>query len=216
MDADAYRKWFLVLLQNIPPNSKIVMYNDPPLSIAKYNVPTDTWKVEEIQYWLTSNNVEWCPKMSTGQLLDLVKNKPLLMQCELDQLAQANGHTVSRIPPNHCHFNAMELIWQQIKEIVVTENETFTLTQFETLIRSAVDSITSEDWENAIKITAKNIELALNKEKIVEENFQEMLTLLNDGNKVHSDSEDEAEEEEEGAEDMVETDAEMEWTCWNH
>jgi transposase len=37
---------------------------------------------------------------------------------ELDQVANERGHQVIRLPPYHCHFNPIELVWAQVKREV--------------------------------------------------------------------------------------------------
>lgn len=57
-------------------------------------------------------------EMLKPELVKLVKeNKEAKIRYEIDELAQANGHQILRLPPYHCQYNAIELIWAQIKGI---------------------------------------------------------------------------------------------------
>lgn len=193
LTVDTFKMWFINFLQKIPPNSTIVMDNSPHRSVVK-EVPTTAWKYKEIQDWLTKNNVEWSSEMLKGELLELTSiQKPRMIQYELDQLAQEKGHTVIRIPPKHSDLNAIEFIWAHIKEKVNAENKTFNLDLVESLTQCAVVTITSENWETAVKQTAKNIELAWKKESEVEKNVQEMVMKILDKSKSQSDNEENGE-----------------------
>jgi len=79
---------------------------------------------------------------------------------EIDELLRKNGHEVLRLPPYHCEFNAIELIWAQCKtyynkhigrnghsdeEVIGLWNE-------------ALEKCNKEVWENCIKHTEKVIQ----------------------------------------------------------
>lgn len=190
LGSDAFKNWFINLLENIPPDSVIVMDNIPLHSVVKEMTPTTAWKNNEIQDYLTKNNIEWSLDMLKGELLELaIIPKPQSVQYELDELAQLMGHTVLRIPPNHYEFNPIELIWTLIKEKVDADNKTFNLHDVEILTKSAIDSVTSDNWEKAVKHTRKIIELAWCKERMVDENMEEMIIKARERpNSKHSDS----------------------------
>jgi len=52
------------------------------------------------------------------------------------------GHEVIRLPPYHCQYNPIELIWAQVKGEVATKNTTFKLADVEKLMHEAIDSVT--------------------------------------------------------------------------
>lgn len=214
LSADAFKNWFLILLENIPPNSLIVMDNTPHRSVVKDKAPVTGWKNKEIQDWLTKINVEWSPDMLKGELLELASiHKPQLMQYELDEIAQDMGHVVLRIPANHSEFNPIELIWTHIKEKVAVENNTFNLDDVERSTQSAVDSITSENWEKAINQTVETIELAWNKEKIVEENIEEMIIKARESLSLQSESDSDSMDSDE--EELDEENVNFDWVKVN-
>ena len=43
----------------------------------------------------------------------------------VDQTIRLHGHEVLRLPPNHPDFNAIELIWSQLKDYVRRMNTSF-------------------------------------------------------------------------------------------
>jgi transposase len=48
----------------------------------------------------------------------------------IDQLVRENGHEILRLPSYHPDFNAVEIIWSQLKEIIRKRNTTFRLVNF--------------------------------------------------------------------------------------
>ena len=64
--------------------------------------------------------------MLRPQLLELARlNRPPSPMYAIDELIRENGHEVLRLPPYHPDFNAIELIWSQLKAIIRQKNVTF-------------------------------------------------------------------------------------------
>ena len=64
--------------------------------------------------------------MLRPQLLELARlNRPPSPTYAIDELIRENGHEVLRLPPYHPDFNAIELIWSQLKAIIRQKNVTF-------------------------------------------------------------------------------------------
>ena len=45
----------------------------------------------------------------------------------IDHLVRENGHEVLRLPPYHPDFNAIEIVWSQLKTFIRQKNTTFRL-----------------------------------------------------------------------------------------
>ena len=74
---------------------------------------------------MEKQGVSFRPEMLRAQLLELARvNKPP-PEYTIDQLIRSHGHEVLRLPPYHPDFNAIELIWSQLKCIVRQTNLTF-------------------------------------------------------------------------------------------
>ena len=64
-------------------------------------------------------------EMLRAQLLELARlNKPPSTYT-IDELLRSHGHEVLRLPPYHPDFNAIEMIWSQLKDMVRKNNLTF-------------------------------------------------------------------------------------------
>ena len=57
---------------------------------------------------------------------------------ELDEIALEKGHEVIRLPPYHCKYNPIELIWAQVKSEVAKKNNTFKMVDIERLTHDAL------------------------------------------------------------------------------
>jgi len=69
---------------------------------------------------------------------------------ELDEIALTMGHEVIRLPPYHCQYNPIELIWAQVKGKVAEQNTSFKMADVEQLVHNALDSITTDDWRRCV------------------------------------------------------------------
>ena len=59
------------------------------------------------------------------KLSELARAHKPLPSYMIDQLIRQNGNEIHRLPPYHQEFNAIELIWSQLKHIVRQRNVTF-------------------------------------------------------------------------------------------
>jgi hypothetical protein len=64
------------------------------------------------------------------------------------------GHEVIRLPPYHCQYNPIELIWAQVKA-EVAKNNTFKMADVEKLAHAAIDAVTQNDWEKCVEHAEK-------------------------------------------------------------
>ncbi|KAF2891219.1 hypothetical protein ILUMI_14955 [Ignelater luminosus] len=60
---------------------------------------------------------EWLTTIAMkDQIWGLVKNKiPKEKVYHLDEYDEQHGHCVLRLPPYHCHFNTIEMVWSETK-----------------------------------------------------------------------------------------------------
>ncbi|XP_075730481.1 uncharacterized protein LOC119185563 [Rhipicephalus microplus] len=151
MDGPRFEKWFgEQLLPNIKPCSVIVIDNAPYHSVRLKRVPTSSSRKADIQSWLTEKNIAFSQDQLKAELLDLVNDhKKMFSAYRVDVLAKAAGHDVVRLPPYHCEFNPIELIWSQVKGYVAANNTTFTLAGVEKLVRESIDRVTPDNWLQA-------------------------------------------------------------------
>ena len=157
MDADKFEKWFQKqLLPNIPPSSIIVMDNASYHSRKIHKPPTSSNNKAIIKQWLERKGIEVPDGLMKVELMDLVTRHITAADTNyvIDKIASDHGHKVVRLPPYHCHYNPIELIWAQLKGFVAKRN-TFKIADLKMLIQDAIDSITVENWRNVVEHTEK-------------------------------------------------------------
>ncbi|KAM7306169.1 uncharacterized protein ISCGN_009909 [Ixodes scapularis] len=152
MDGARFEKWFEGVLDKLPRGNVIIMDNASYHSRRLEAVPTTSSRKDDIRQWPTSKNISWNPKMLKKQLLDTVALVKLqhLKYC-VDTAAETAGCSVVRLPPYHCKFNPIELIWAQIKNGVAARNTTFKIVDVGTLLKEEVDKVATDNWINAVR-----------------------------------------------------------------
>ncbi|XP_060882122.1 uncharacterized protein LOC132953799 [Metopolophium dirhodum] len=152
MNSDVFKSWFITMLNNLEEPSIIVMDNASYHSTLVDNFPKCNARKSDVQDWLTKKNITFSPLETLAELKQRVKLLiPIEKKYELDELALKMGHEVIRLPPYHCQYNPIELIWAQVKNKVATKNNTFKMVDIEKLTHEALDSITQNDWEKCVK-----------------------------------------------------------------
>lgn len=189
MNFEHFSKWFTdYLLKNLSMPSTIVMDNAPYHSVILDKAPTMATRKEDIINWLQRHNVTTSDSLRKAELLELVSTlKPMFPKYAIDDLAEKHGHKVLRLPPYHCHFNPIELIWAQVKGFVARNNKHFTSTDMERLILEGVSNVTIDNWRNAVTHTKKIIDDAWNTEGILEEAVEQLIFTVNSGSSDASD-----------------------------
>lgn len=148
MDGPRFEKWFAEqLLPNIEPRSVIVMDNAPYHSVRTEKLPSTSWRKADIQSWLTAKTIPWCDDQLKPELLRLVnENKHKFFGYRIEALARVAGHDIVRLPPYHCEFNPIEMVWSQVKGYIAANNTSFTLAEVERLLNEAIALVTRENW----------------------------------------------------------------------
>lgn len=120
MNYEKLKDWFIGLLNNLKEPMTIIMDNAPYHSVQLNKPPNQSNRKSELVKWLTENGVTADIKMLKAELIALVRrHKPTTPTYALDEMAKEKGHQVLRIPPYHCQYNAIELIWAQIKGMLL-------------------------------------------------------------------------------------------------
>lgn len=117
MNFENFKQWFIKLLDNLHEPHHILMDNAPYHSVQVNKLPTSNSNKGEILEWLQRNGVEADSQLLKKELVRLLNLQKLQTKRTyfLDEMAKSKGHTVIRLPPYHCQYNATEMIWAQIK-----------------------------------------------------------------------------------------------------
>ncbi|KAL4123174.1 hypothetical protein QTP88_015397 [Uroleucon formosanum] len=191
MNGEVFKEWFIQLLKNLEEPSVIVMDNAPYHSILKDKYPKSNWRKAEVQQWLNENNIEFHPLETLPELRQKVKNLlPREKKYELHDIAIEMGHEVIRLPPYHCKYNPIELIWAQVKGQVAKFNNTFKMVDIVRLTHEALDAVTIDDWTKCVR-HAEEIQDEDNQKEIMRDTMMEpmIMTILPDDSDWSDDEE---------------------------
>lgn len=151
MNSVIFKDWFIQMLNNLEEPCVIVMDNAPYHSGLVDNYPKSNEKKINVQKWLQEKGVQFSPLETLPELRERVKQLiPQEKKYELDQIALSMGHEVIRLPPYHCQYNPIELIWAQVKGKIAEENTSFKIADVEKLAHDALDSVTVDDWKRCV------------------------------------------------------------------
>jgi hypothetical protein len=122
---------------------------------------------------LRGKNIDFSPLETLDELRAKVKlAMPRGKNYKLDELTHQMGHEVVRLPPYHCQYNPIELIWAQFKGRVAEKNSTFKIADVEALVHTEIDAITADDWakcgEHCVKIQEEDFHKAGLRDEILE------------------------------------------------
>jgi transposase len=156
MNADVFKVWFVDMLKLLPEPCVIIMDNAPYHSMYINNYPKCNARKADVQNWLKNQGVNFSPLETLAELRERLKLLiPSFKRYELDEIACSMGHEVIRLPPYHCQYNPIELIWAQVKSEVAKKNNTFKMVDVERLTNEALDSVSKSDWEKCVEHAEK-------------------------------------------------------------
>jgi transposase len=119
--------------------------------------PTKSSRKEEIIKFMEAKNINLPVKRTKVELLKVIEDSNIdkTKSYVVDNLAREKGHTVLRLPPYYCIFNAIELIWSELiwsetrdKKGNHTPNLSASVVD---LIREKSNKIDTALWESCVK-----------------------------------------------------------------
>lgn len=127
MDAHNFEKWFATkLLPNLPPKSVIIMDNASYHSRRKVSLPTrgtrDEVKqqLQDMDFFTFAKNKGrpmYYDVMTMSDIFQFLREfRPFFDKYAVDAMAAERNHTVLRLPPYHCIFNPIEMLWGYQKQ----------------------------------------------------------------------------------------------------
>lgn len=93
----------------------------------------------------------------------------------IDSKAAELGHKVIRLPPYHCQYNAIEMVWAYIKSYVQERNHTFKIKDVEKLFSEAVTAVTPHLWSKYVNHAKKTIDEEWKSEGLDEQSVNEFV-----------------------------------------
>ena len=182
MDGDRFEEWFKnQLLPNIPARSIIVLDNAKYHSMEINKAPVSSTRKQDMQEWLQERKIEYDPSATKPILYSIIlQHKDKYKEYKIDSIASTHGHTVLRLPPYHCNFNAIELIWGQVKDYVAKRNVTFKNKDVQSLFHEAINVIGAEEWAKACRHVEEEEQFYREKDGIIDEVMDRFIINLED------------------------------------
>ena len=91
------------------------------------------------------------------------------------ELALQQGFCVVRLPPYHCVFNPIELMWAWIKEQVAKRNTTFKIADVKELVTAVITEVSAEHWRKAFEHCEKYMDEAWVNDGLQEEHVERLI-----------------------------------------
>jgi hypothetical protein len=67
--------------------------------------------LKKISEWLQNRNIDFDRASLKCELLEISTKYPLTKEYVIENLALQYGHVVLTVPPYHCQFNPIEMVW---------------------------------------------------------------------------------------------------------
>ncbi|XP_054277709.1 uncharacterized protein LOC128996416 [Macrosteles quadrilineatus] len=200
MNAEIFEGWFFnVLIPAIPPGSTVIMDNAPYHSRVKDKAPTSCSRKSDMIDWLTKKNIPFPIDARKPELYNLIKiHKPNMKTYEIDSKASSQGFKILRLPPYHCQYNPIEMVWSELKNYVKERNTTFKLKDVEKLLMEAVSAVTPNKWASYVKHVKTILDNDWTSEGLSDRRVQEMIISLCPGDSDDTEEDSESEEEDIG------------------
>lgn len=192
MNSEVYESWFKEMVQSLEEPSVIIMDNASYHSRQIDKMPTQADKKQVIIDWLQRHGENVDNSLLKVQLLNILRTKKHFpKRYVIDEIAAEHGHWVLRLPPYHCQYNAIELIWAQVKGHAARNNTKppFTANKMLDLLKNACVEVTAENWQNVIQKTQETIMADWDKHVAIDNMNQQLIINVGDSS---SDSDDES------------------------
>ncbi|XP_068232177.1 uncharacterized protein [Palaemon carinicauda] len=105
-----------------------------------------------IEEWLIEKGETPTDDLRKSELLEMVQLSSSRIEKDYvtDKMACENGHRIVRLPPYHCQYNPIELIWGQVKKYVAKKND-FKMANLKSLLQEVLQQVSKKNWSNAVK-----------------------------------------------------------------
>jgi len=148
MNAAIFKGWFIDMLNKLEEPCVIVMDNASYYSVLSVNYPKSNATKSSVQEWLREKGVDFSPLETFSELRERVKSLiPREKIYELDEIALRMGHEFICLPPYHCQYNPIELIWAQVKGEIAKTNTTLKFDDVEKLLNNALHAVSVDNWK---------------------------------------------------------------------
>jgi transposase len=152
MNSDLFQKWFVeMLLENIPPNSLIIMDNASyHNTLAEHSPPTPLCSKKRILEWLEKNKIYCRTDCLKPELVEILKKIAPEPSYAIDEIARSKGHEVIRTPPYHPELQPIETCWGVVKNHIARHSD-FTMQNLMQQLEIGFEKVTGKTCAGIIK-----------------------------------------------------------------
>lgn len=171
MNFENYKQWVKnKLLPSLEKPSVIVIDNAPYHSVALNPQPNGSWKKEDIKKWLDDNKIPYSPIALKAELLDLSSLNKSKKKYVIDEMVNEYGHVVLRLPPYHCQFNPIEMVWGICKNYYDRHigRDGYSDEDVKNMWKEALSTVTPETWRKTVEKVEQDILQAWDHEKLLD------------------------------------------------
>lgn len=193
MNGEMFAKWVKdQLINNLEEPSLIVMDNAPYHSMLIEKQPTSAWTKGSIISFLTENNIPFDKNLFKSELLVIAKRNTKPKRYVIDELLRHHGHEVLRLPPYHCEFNAIEMIWAHSKQYYDKHigRDGYGDKQVLDMWNEALQQCSENVWQNCVSHTENVIQKWYEREKMLDVKIDELIINIGKDSSSESDESD--------------------------
>lgn len=172
MSAEMFEKWLeFQLLPTLEEPSIIILDNASYHSRLILKQPASNWKKCEIEEWLQNRGISYAKDLLKNEMLILAKQNKVVHKYAVDEIIHRNGHQVLRLPPYHCQFNAIELVWGIVKNYYDRHigRDGYGDDCVLKMWQEALNQVTPEIWKKCVSHTESLIKDWWSREKVMDE-----------------------------------------------
>jgi transposase len=202
MNAENFEKWFREDVFPSLPESSIIVLDNASYHCRKIDrKPTMSHKKDTMIKWLEKHNQgQNLSGLRKIDLMDMINTIPFEDKFYLDNLCSEKNISVVRLPPYHCHFNPIEMIWSMLKSYIGWYNYDGKLSTVDRLISEGFERITPQMWDNCVEHVKKEELIAFHGQESFETIFEDLITGFS---KIDLDDGDDDDDDDESDDDFV-------------
>jgi transposase len=161
MNGQLFQTWveqqLIPALDKINTKVVVIMDNAPYHSMVADKLPTLKSTKGQLQEWLTKKNIAYDESMTKKNIWNIIKPHldaaKITRRYVIDEILAKKGHDVLRLPPYHCQYNPIEMVWgfckmfynKNIRSQPACKNRVSRLWQ------EALVNYTPEMWANSVQ-----------------------------------------------------------------
>ena len=147
MNSVVFENWLKEKLLPTLTDPSVIVFDNASYHTRKdpeTSAPTTASRIGEMRQWLETRGIPF-PSSGRGSrkkdLMAIINSNKPPQQFVVDNVIREFGHEPLRLPPYHCQFNPIELLWGIVKNYVAANNTEFKLEPMKKLTSEALETV---------------------------------------------------------------------------